>query len=266
MINMYTTPQNTGPTKAVFTDVHGPLLETYLHTDVLRRGSLSSLRYLMYHMKSEREPKTIAIVSGESESTLRYLFRRMKIEIEYGTVEHGLGIMLPGRGVLPIHDVDDSYAWLKDLTTQSAEIRRKLLDMPQVVQAYKQFMAAPYVPPNISPEDFRSYVISYMDGVVDLSKFDLRSSHGALDIRPKGVSKRDGVRVLRNVLGLKREEIVGVEDNDFEWLEEVGYACCPTPSSDRTLHYVRDRERNGTGKVLTGDYRDIVIKKVIELI
>lgn len=253
--------------RALFTDVHGPLLETYLGTERLKKGSLESLRSLKSHIESESEPKIIAIVSGDSDTTLQRHFARAKIEILYRTVEHGLGIKLPGREVVPTFEVDSRYEWLREPIEQLAEIRRMLqIDMPYIKQAYKQFMVAPYVPPEILPQEFQSYILYHLDGLIDLSRFNLTFSHGALDIRPKNYGKIDGVIVLRDALGLRKEQIVGLEDNDFGWLEEVGYACCPTPSSEETLDYVKNRERNGTGRVFPVDYRGIVIKQAIELI
>ncbi len=249
---------------AIFTDVHGPLLETYLGTEKLREGSLRSLKYLKKYLDSPQEPRIVAVVSGDSEYTLQNHFRRVDLEIEYGTVEHGLGIKLRGK-VFPIYEFDD-YRWLKEPILQLAELRRKLeLDMPDIKQAYKQFMVALFVPVNMTAEDFKSYVADRIDGFIDLSKFDSSLSHGAWDVKPKNSGKLIGVKVLKKELGLKTEDVIGVEDNDFEWLEEAGYVCCITPSSHATLNYVKPREKNGTGIILHGDYRNLIIKQVIEL-
>ncbi|MBI2543323.1 MAG: hypothetical protein HYW24_03995 [Candidatus Aenigmarchaeota archaeon] len=251
----------------LLSDVHGPVLDTHLGTETLMEGSISSMRYLKNHMDSGKEPRIIAVVTGDSEPTIQQHFRHVGIKIEYGVFEHGLGIKLPGKNVLPVYDVDSRYEWLREPVEQLAQLSVKLKrDMPNNRHSDKLFFVAPYKPDYMSPENFKEYIKYHVDGFLDMSKFDFKYSHGAVDILPKGANKRIGVIVLKDMPELRNAMIYGLEDNNWEWLVESHYAMCPTPSSDETLNYVGGREENGTGKILRGDYSNMVIKQAIELI
>lgn len=262
------TSHNQRRIKAVLTDVHGPLLETYLTTNRLRRDSIPSINYIKEHILSDREPK-IYIVSGDSRLALK---RHFKFDT-YGIVEHGLGIVLPNtRKTLPLYEADSDYAQLKESVVQLSEIRKKLRkDAPHIKQAEKEFMVALYAPKNMSAEDFRTEVIpQYVDGIADLSNFDISASHGVDDIKPKingrgVINKGHAINALYELLGLTKEEVYGVEDNNWEWLIDVCFAFCPTPSSEDTLNYVGKRVNDGTGMILDGDYRNIIIKQVVNM-
>ncbi|HEU4753348.1 MAG TPA: HAD family hydrolase [Armatimonadota bacterium] len=77
-------------------------------------------------------------------------------------------------------------------------------------------------------------------------EIEIKHSHSAIDITPRGVSKASAVRLLMQWTGLRPEEVVGVGDTraDEEWLAEVGWRAAPANGREALpdLHYYAPRE------------------------
>lgn len=66
---------------------------------------------------------------------------------------------------------------------------------------------------------------------------------GAIDIMPN-ISKADGVKHAIRMLGLKKEEVLGIEDSyhsGIPLMQETGYVACPANAQDELKSYVNKR-------------------------
>lgn len=78
--------------------------------------------------------------------------------------------------------------------------------------------------------------------VISESEIDGKQT-GAIDIMPN-ISKADGVKHAIKMLGLKKEEVLGIEDSyhsGIPLMQETGHVACPANAQDELKSYVSKR-------------------------
>lgn len=115
-----------------------------------------------------------------------------------------------------------------------------------VIEAGKDFCIS-VNPPPLAPGSVERVTTQTFAPVIEaaltvyLDEVEVKYSHSAVDITPRGISKASAVRLLLDWTGLEPEEVLGVGDTkaDEAWLREVGWRATPANGREALpgMHY-----------------------------
>lgn len=267
-----------GQVKVLATDLHGPVLETSKRNYArLLPGSRRSMNFVRMRNGAvqdglEKRPEVV-VVTGSSDIVERSRLSYMRIR--YCTTEHGLGILSPDYNVArPIYEFD-GYEHTKDSVILLQEIGERFeVDKPLIAAKLrvhpdslrsepKRFMKNfIQYDPKISLQHLMQCMHEHVDGKYPVENIAFRISHGAVDVRLKDITKRDGLIVLAKHMDVQLWQIAGVEDSDWIWLDLPGYAFWVNKRG-YVPDAIKQRIDCGTGELIKGDYKDEVISSII---
>ena len=242
------------------------------------RDELEKIEKMIYYQ--EQRGVRHSICTGRSLYSAEPIVKKIKINTP-SIFEHGTYIWIPEKNFgyrLVEEDFPDFVepsnqleGWIKDLDDNKVFdgltndfIRRK---EDKHILSYEFHDVQPqYVYSRLEtmmPSDVRHYIQEKkLINVLSISEINGLTT-GVVHVMPN-ISKSDGVKHVLNMLKLKKEEVMGIEDSlhsGLPMLKEVGYMACPANAQEQLKEYVRE---NG-GFISKGEYTEGWIQIMLKM-
>ncbi len=244
------------------------LLAAYLKT----QEGLDSVINLGAYL-TRQPPLAFAINTGRSWSASYPVVQTMAGDDLIMVVEHGHAIRMPGedrpRGM---DEIDKKY---EPQMRALKQIREALQKDPEIAkhEIHKDYFVAVRIPRDVGEDEFCRMIFARLDSTQRALFKDKENglealySHGAIDIRVRGLTKGTGLRRVSEAMNIPLDKWLAIEDTDRDLLVHpynrhtrkgnVGYAGCPEDASDEVKNvvweeYMFGRIENGTHNRIRG--------------
>ena len=251
--------------KLALNDIDG-VIEKFIKPDFPKQQDVQPYKHNLEKVRKVIEEHAIkgikhAACTGRSLYSIRPVLEFIGINAP-SVFEHGTEIWIPGKGsyrlvekefpgLIPASNALEK--WISEFDDERLFkhfpnielIRRRKENTHILTYEFRGATAEEVfkVLETLMPKELRNFLREHkLKTLLSTTEID-RKPTGSIDVLPS-IDKSDGVRHVLEIMGLKKEEVLGIEDSyhsGIPLLQETGFVAGPSNSQDKLKEYIKAR-------------------------